>query len=158
MGKLTLKRRIELCVEILFARNNYGHLAHEKQLSLFLNGYDAGFRDGKSNNDFVTMPEKDHRVTFSEEGVATVMMGCGGIILSDTYAVDGSFSGVCFTLGSGEINQKHKNTYGKTEGEINAFLRVCATKPESLQVLIDKLTLAKDNFGLNYPPELNNDD
>jgi hypothetical protein len=98
--------------------------------------------------------ETDHRIFKNDEGVLTVQMGCGGVILSDLYGEDGSYSGVAFSLGDGEIGEIHNDLHGKTSGEINAFLQVIATKPESLQVLIDKLELAKANFGNKYPPEL----
>lgn len=94
----------------------------------------------------------DHRIHISEEGVPTIQLGCGGVIISDNYAIDGTHAGVCFTLGSGEICEEHKDFFGKTDFEIGAFLRIIATKPESLQVLIDKLTLARDNFGRTSPP------
>lgn len=43
--KLTIVRKLKLCVEILFARGKCGCPAHEKQLSIFKRGYDAGAKD-----------------------------------------------------------------------------------------------------------------
>ena len=44
--KLTFKRRLLICFEVLFARNGHAHTAQEKQLSTFIHGYTAGMRDG----------------------------------------------------------------------------------------------------------------
>jgi hypothetical protein len=104
------------------------------------------------------LKETDHRIFKDEEGVPTVQIGCGGVIVGDVYAVDGTYSGVCFTLGKGEVGQDHNGSHGKTSGEINSFLKITATRPESLQILIDKLELAKANFGMDKPPELKGKD
>lgn len=45
--KLTIKRRLVICFEVLFARSGHAHQAQEKQLSTFINGYRAGVIDGK---------------------------------------------------------------------------------------------------------------
>jgi hypothetical protein len=42
MMKLTLKRRLAICFEVLFARSGHAHTAQEKQLSTFIKGYKAG--------------------------------------------------------------------------------------------------------------------
>jgi len=44
--KLTLRARIKLCWEILTISSGHNHPAHEKQLSIFQRGYDAGLREG----------------------------------------------------------------------------------------------------------------
>jgi hypothetical protein len=44
---LTFKNRLKLCIEILTIRSGHRHPAHEKQLSIFIRGYNAGFYDGK---------------------------------------------------------------------------------------------------------------
>jgi len=100
------------------------------------------------------LQETDHRINRSEEGTPTIQLGCGGVVISDNYAINGSHAGVSFTLGEGEIGQDHNELHGKTDGENKSFLRIIATNPESLQVLIDKLELAKANFGATKPPEL----
>jgi len=99
------------------------------------------------------LQEKDHRIHKSEEGVPTIQLGCGGVIIADNYAIDGSHAGISFTLGKGDIGKPHRHTHGKSDGDIGAFLRIIATKPESLQILINKLELAKANFGAASPPE-----
>ena len=47
--KLTFINRLKLCYEILTAKSGHKHTANEKQLSTFLNGYNAGFEDGQAN-------------------------------------------------------------------------------------------------------------
>lgn len=43
--KLTFKKRMAICVEVLFARSGHAHTAQEKQLSTFMNGHRAGMKD-----------------------------------------------------------------------------------------------------------------
>ena len=43
--KLTFKKRVALCWEILTVRSGHEHIAQEKQLSTFKNGYAAGLKD-----------------------------------------------------------------------------------------------------------------
>lgn len=43
--KLTLIKRLNICIEVLFARSGHAHSSQEKQLSTFKNGYDAGMKD-----------------------------------------------------------------------------------------------------------------
>ena len=43
--KLTLKRRLTICIEVLFARSGHAHTAQEKGLPLFIRGYEAGRKD-----------------------------------------------------------------------------------------------------------------
>lgn len=47
--KLTLIKRLKLAFEVLTIRSGHKHTAQEKQLSTFMRGYDAGFKDGKLN-------------------------------------------------------------------------------------------------------------
>lgn len=44
---LTIKKRLQLCWEILTIRSGHKHPAQEKGLSTFQRGYDAGMLDGK---------------------------------------------------------------------------------------------------------------
>ena len=43
--KLTLLNRLKLCFEILIIKSGHQHTAYEKQLSVFKNGYLAGWKD-----------------------------------------------------------------------------------------------------------------
>jgi hypothetical protein len=43
---LTIKKRISLCWEILTARSGHNHGAQVKMLSTFIEGYNAGYKDG----------------------------------------------------------------------------------------------------------------
>lgn len=42
---LTIKNRLKLCWEILTARSGHNHPSHIKQLSIFMRGYEAGYKD-----------------------------------------------------------------------------------------------------------------
>lgn len=44
--KLTIKKRLQLCWEILTIKSGHAHCAQTKQLSTFTDGYAAGYRDG----------------------------------------------------------------------------------------------------------------
>lgn len=98
------------------------------------------------------------KLPVSVEGVPFVQLGAGEVLIGDTYAKDGSYSGVSFTKSEPcEIGSAHPETFGKTSGEIGSFLGIFATNPKSLQVLIDKLTLARDNFGIKHPAEVSHE-
>ena len=45
---LTFKNRLKLCWEILTIRSGHRHHAQEKQLSTFMNGYQAGTWDERN--------------------------------------------------------------------------------------------------------------
>ena len=47
--KLTIIKRLRLCIEILTVKSGHSHTAQEKQLSTFIRGYEAGLKDGKLN-------------------------------------------------------------------------------------------------------------
>ena len=51
--RLTLKYRLKLCFEILTYRSGHAHHADDKGFSLFMNGYNAGFKDGSYNVNLV---------------------------------------------------------------------------------------------------------
>jgi len=93
---------------------------------------------------------KDHRVYLSDEDVPTIQMGCGGVFIADLQVPNAEApvaAGISFRFGSGEVGEHHENPFpGGTEGENGAFFRIIATKPESLQVLIDKLVIARDSI------------
>lgn len=44
--KLTIKKKLQLCWEILTIKSGHSHSAQIKQLSTFTQGYAAGYRDG----------------------------------------------------------------------------------------------------------------
>lgn len=44
--RLTIKKRLQLCWEILTIKSGHAHAAQIKQLSTFTEGYAAGYRDG----------------------------------------------------------------------------------------------------------------
>lgn len=45
--KLTIARRIRYAWNVLTYREKHGHSAQVKALDLFMEGYDAGMKDGK---------------------------------------------------------------------------------------------------------------
>lgn len=47
---LTFINRLKICLEVLTIRSGHKHTAHEKQLSTFIRGYNAGFADGLFEN------------------------------------------------------------------------------------------------------------
>jgi len=95
----------------------------------------------------IKLTATDTRITLDEQGIPTVCGGCGGLIIWDTYAKDGSHAGIAISLGEGEIGEKATASKGKTRKEVDAFLKLVSTKPESLQVMIERLQAAKANFG-----------
>ena len=95
--------------------------------------------------------ETDHRVYVSEYGLPTIQLGCGGVIISDLKFEGDDFSGIGFSLGAGEVGEDHKELEGKNAIEASLFFQIIATKPESLQVVIDKLLLAKANLESKTP-------
>ena len=86
---------------------------------------------------------KDHRVYMSEYGIPTIQLGCGGVIVSDLNFKDSYFAGIGFSLGQGEVGEHHDDLNGKDATDIGVFFQVIASSPDSLQVVIDKLKLAK---------------
>ncbi len=86
---------------------------------------------------------KDHRVYMSEYGIPTIQLGCGGVIVSDLNFKDSYFAGVGFSLGRGEVGEHHHGLRGKSATDIGIFFQLIANSPDSLQVVIDKLELAK---------------
>ena len=79
----------------------------------------------------------------TEYGIPTIQLGCGGVIISDLAFKDENIAGVGFSLGQGEVGESHDELNGKNATDIGTFFQVIATSPESLQVVIDKLELAK---------------
>lgn len=46
--RLTVLARLRICFEVLTMRGRYGYPAEEKRLSVFIRGYEAGLKDGKT--------------------------------------------------------------------------------------------------------------
>ena len=85
----------------------------------------------------------DHRVYITDYGIPTIQLGCGGVIISD-LKFDNGFAGIGFSLGQGEVGEHHHvDSDELTAKDIGVFFQIIATRPESLQVVIDKLELAK---------------
>jgi len=85
----------------------------------------------------------DHRVYMPEYGIPTIQLGCGGVIISDLNFKDESIAGIGFSLGQGKVGERHNDLDGKDATDIGTFFQVIATSPDSLQVVIDRLELAK---------------
>jgi len=71
-----------------------------------------------------------------------VNLGDGSTIISDVYMVDGA-AGVAFRKGNGEVGQDHTEEHAGEPLGNDHYLRVVTSNPDSLQVLIDKLMMAK---------------
>lgn len=67
--KLTLLHRIKLCCEILTTRSGHGRSSHEKQLSVFQRGYDAGFRDVRLKHDYIEKMARENKVYVEGEDI-----------------------------------------------------------------------------------------
>ena len=74
-----------------------------------------------------------------------VNLGDGSTIISDVYIKDGA-AGVSFCEGSGEVGHDHTDEHGGRDLSEIDYLRVVTKNPASLQVLIDKLALAKQSL------------
>jgi len=88
----------------------------------------------------------DHRVYMSEYEIPTIQLGCGGVIVSDLIFKDEQLSGIGFSLGQGEVGENHTYPNDTMATDIGVFFQIIATKPESLQVVIDKLEKAKHDL------------
>ena len=90
----------------------------------------------------------DHRVYMTEYGIPTIQLGCGGVIVSDLKFEGESLSGVGFSLGQGqgEVGEGHDELKGEMATDIGVFFQIITSNPESLQVVIDKLILAKEDL------------
>ena len=87
----------------------------------------------------------DERCFMTDYGIPTIQFGSGGIVVADLYWEDNEAAGVGFILtDSREIGKRHYNIEGKMIDEVGTFLQILSTEPESLQVLIDRLTFIKD--------------
>ncbi len=92
----------------------------------------------------------DHRCHLSDEGIPTIQLGCGGVVISELITDSGESAGVTFSLGGGEVGDMHPEIEGKRNDDPDHpfFFQIISTKPESIQVLIDRLRDAK--FRLAY--------
>lgn len=89
----------------------------------------------------------DHRVYMSEYGIPTIQLGCGGVGVSDLKFKGNEFSGIGFSLVQGEVGEiHHHDSAGVIATDIGVFFQIIATKPESLQVVIDRLEKAKETL------------
>jgi len=91
----------------------------------------------------------DHRCYMSEYGIPTVQLGTGDIIVSHLSFKDEDeeFSGIGFSLGAdSEIGKNYDELIGKTSTDVGVFLQIIATKPESIEIIIDKLEIAKQEL------------
>lgn len=88
----------------------------------------------------------DHRCYMTEYGIPTVQIGNGDVIVCDLKFNDG-FAGIGFSLGEkGDVGRYLVVEDGANACDYGVFFQIIATNPESIQVLIDRLTAAKDSF------------
>ncbi len=93
--------------------------------------------------------ERDHRVYVNDFGTPTIQLGRGDVGVLSLNAGDGSFAGVGFSLldapqGIGSDTSIKPMT---TAHEAKSILNIIATKPESIDVIIEELTKARAKFG-----------
>jgi hypothetical protein len=87
----------------------------------------------------------NERVYMADYGTPTIQLGDGGTTISDVHSDDG-FHGVCFSecnVNDGVGADRSEDVGGKTVDEIGAYLQIITTNPASIDVLINKLKLAK---------------
>ena len=89
----------------------------------------------------------NQRFFMTEYGIPTIQLGTGDIIMSDLNPANEEdlYTGVCFTLTEHqEIGKDYTEIHkGKTVVELGAFFQIISTSPESLQILADKIEIAK---------------
>ncbi len=104
-------------------------------------------------DEWIVWSSGDHRMYRADYGVPTIQLGCGGVIISTvTPSDENRLHGICFSLGEGDVGQSHPENIGKKVDEIGAMLQILTTSPDSLQVMINKLTEAKESM-LNHTIE-----
>ena len=84
--KLTLKKRLIICFEVLFARSGHAHCAQEKDLPVFKRGYDAGMKDKKLELD-------------NEDSVSPIVKG-DEVLVFDRYRFAIALNGVVVNFSS----------------------------------------------------------
>lgn len=78
----------------------------------------------------------------NEFGIPTIQLGNGTIRVADIYWNDGALAGVCFAPAD-QLDTGIKTGDTRDVQAVGVLLQVVADNPDSLQVLIDKLTAAK---------------
>jgi hypothetical protein len=88
------------------------------------------------------------RVYVTEYGTATILLGDGGTTICDVTCDDG-LRGVCFSEAvenNGVGADRADQVGGRRVDEISAYLQILTKNPDSFDVLIDKLILARNEL------------
>ena len=84
----------------------------------------------------------------TKHNIETIELGDGNTVIGDWYSTDGSgMAGVCFTEAIDRdlpVGEKHDDLKGYVGEDLNPFFQIITSNPESLQVLINKLEMAKE--------------
>jgi hypothetical protein len=84
----------------------------------------------------------------TKNDIQTIELGDGNTVIGDWYSNDGSkMVGVCFTEAVRRdlpVGEDHSELTGYVGKDLNPFFQIITSNPASIQVLIDKLELAKD--------------
>lgn len=99
----------------------------------------------------IVIVEENERVYTPYYGVPTIHLGDGLTAISDIVTEEG-LAGVCFSeLESGSVGDDvTEQTKGKNVVEIGAYFQILTDNPASLDVLIEKLKMARDALLLKY--------
>lgn len=100
---------------------------------------------------------KDNRLCLMH-GIQTIKLGCGGTIISTLKFPQKDFAGIAFTpkerfekqmdspMDDCSIGNEHKTIDGTTTDNIVPLLQIVTDNPKSLDVLITRLTEARDDL------------
>lgn len=94
----------------------------------------------------IIIQDESDQVYVPDYGVPTIQLGDGFTTISDVHGEDG-FHGICFSeaiTNDGVGADRTDQVGGGTVDTIDAYFQILTKNPASLQVLIDKLELAKD--------------
>lgn len=112
--------------------------------------------------DMILKESGDKRFHMTDYGIPTIQLGCGGTTIGALYSQDDEdFTGVSFTLNNGGyIGEERYEIAGMNTEEAGSFLQITATKPESLDVLIQHLTIAREwlkkkQEGISFEDQIN---
>ena len=81
------------------------------------------------------------KLELDDNGIQTLVLGDGSTIIGCLGHPD--YSGVCFSPGVGNVGDDAPEIKGLLDFKADVFLKIITDNPDSIQVLIDKLELAK---------------
>jgi len=93
----------------------------------------------------IVIKNENERVYTPEYGVPTIHLG-DGLTLVSNIASDEGFHGISFTedISDGAVGAQINSENGKTVEEIGSYLQIVTKNPDSIDVLIKNLQIAKN--------------